>query len=99
MKVGRPVWFCKKLDTPSSSGEEYAAPQKIITRFMYFTVMGKKGASDIIEFGDTSSSELTCIAQPYELWEKHLIMAHYFIVMVLNLMIMKNIMDKMQIML
>jgi len=69
MKIGNSVWYCKKLATPDASGNDYAAPIEIKTRIMYFTVMGKRGGSDIFELGDTTSSELTAIAQPYDLWK------------------------------
>lgn len=64
MKVGRSVWYCKKLENGN-----YAKPKEIVTRFNYFTVMGKSGYSDIIQFGNQISSFLTAIAQPYDAWE------------------------------
>lgn len=64
MKIGQSVWYCKKLKK-----DTYAEPKEIVTRCGYFTVMGKSGYSDIIEFGDQISSYLTAIAQPYEMWE------------------------------
>lgn len=69
MRVGDSVWFCKKLTEPDENGEEFAEPVEIKTRLMYFTVMGKKGFSEIENLGDTTSSSLTAIAQPYELWK------------------------------
>jgi len=69
MRVGDKVWYCKKLATPDAEGNEYSAPIEIKTALHYFTVMGKSGYSDIIEFGDTINSYLTAIAQPYERWE------------------------------
>lgn len=64
MKIGRSVWYCKRL-----KNGEFAKPKEIVTRCGFFTVMGKSGYSDIIEFGDQISSYLTAIAQPYERWE------------------------------
>ncbi len=64
MKIGKSVWYCKKLDNG-----EYDEPVEIVTRCGYFTVMGKSGYNDIIQFGENISSYLTAIAQPYDLWE------------------------------
>lgn len=69
MRVGDSVWFCKKLKQSDENGEEYKAPVEIKTKLMYFTVMGKKGFSEIENLGDTTSSSLTAIAQPYDLWK------------------------------
>lgn len=69
MKIGESVWFCKKLEQEDENGEQFKKPEEIKTRLKYFTVMGKKGTSDIENLGDTSSSSLTCIAQPYDLWK------------------------------
>ena len=64
MKIGRSVWYCKK-----QKDGNYGEPIEIVTRLNYFTVMGKSGHSDIMQFGSQISSYLTAIAQPYELWE------------------------------
>ena len=64
MKIGQSVWYCKKLKK-----DTYGEPIEIRTRCNYFTVMGKSGYSDIIQFGDKITSYLTAIAQPYEMWE------------------------------
>lgn len=69
MKVGDSVWYCRRLKEPDENGEDYSAPIEIKTRFMYFTVMGKMGDSNIAMWGDTTSSVLQAIAQPYRLWE------------------------------
>lgn len=69
MKVGDSVWFCRRLKEPDENGEEYEAPVEIKTKLMYFTVMGKRGFSDIENLGETTSSSLTAIAQPYDLWK------------------------------
>ncbi len=65
MKIGQSVWYCKKLKNGG-----YSEPKQIVTRAGFFTVMGKSGYSDIIEFGNRISSYLTAIAQPYEMWEE-----------------------------
>lgn len=65
MRVGDSVWFCKKLDNG-----QYSAPIEIKTALGYFTVMGKSGYNDIIEFGENISQYLTVIAQPYAKWYK-----------------------------
>lgn len=64
MKIGDSVWFCKKVDK-----SKYSEPVEIVTRCNYFTVMGKSGYNDIIQFGEKISSYLTAIAQPYDLWK------------------------------
>lgn len=64
MKIGRSVWYCKK-----QKNGNYGKPKEIVTRANYFTVMGKSGYSDLIQFGNQVSSFLTAIAQPYEMWE------------------------------
>lgn len=69
MRVGESVWFCKRLRNPDEDGNEFAKPIEIKTKLMYFTVMGKKGFSEIENLGDTSSSSLTAVAQPYDLWK------------------------------
>ena len=69
MRVGESVWFCKRLRNPDEEGNEFAKPIEIKTKLMYFTVMGKKGFSEIENLGDTSSSRLTAVAQPYDLWK------------------------------
>lgn len=69
MRVGESVWWCKK-QAPNENGEvQYAAPEEIKTAFQSFTVMGKSGYSDILEFGENISQYLTAIAQPYEKWQ------------------------------
>ena len=57
MKIGQSVWYCKKLKK-----DTYGEPIEIRTRCNYFTVMGKSGYSDIIQFGDQITSYLTAIA-------------------------------------
>ena len=47
MKVGESVWFCKRLNKPDDDGNEFSQPVEIKTKLMYFTVMGKKGFSEI----------------------------------------------------
>lgn len=69
MRVGDSIWYCKKLDEPDDVGNEFGSPIEVKTALNHFTVMGKSGYSDIIEFGDSVSSYLTAIAQPYARWE------------------------------
>ena len=68
MRVGDSVWVCKKLDEPTEDGQQFAAPVEIKTAFGRFTVMGKSGYNDILEFGENISQYLTAIAQPYAMW-------------------------------
>ncbi len=63
MKVGDSIWYCKK------NGKDYDKPIEVVTQFGYFTVMGKSGYNDIIQFGEKINSYLTVIAQPYNLWK------------------------------
>lgn len=63
MKIGESVWYCKK------NGKNYDEPIEIRTRCNHFTVMGKNGYTDIIQFGEKATSYLTAIAQPYDLWK------------------------------
>lgn len=62
MRVGDSVWYC------TGNNDEFNPPIEIRTRLGHFTVMGKSGYSDIVEFGDKISSYLTAIAQPYRVW-------------------------------
>ena len=68
MKIDEVIWYCKKLNKPDIDGNDYSKPIEIITALHNFTVMGKSGYSDIIEFGENINSYLTAIAQPYEKW-------------------------------
>lgn len=68
MRVGDSVWYCSKLPQPTADGQQFAAPVEIRTAFGRFTVMGKSGYNDILEFGENISQYLTVIAQPYAVW-------------------------------
>lgn len=70
MKIDESVWWCKRLPPDDTNDEvHYAAPVEIKTALRYFTVMGKSGYSDLLEFGENISQYLTAIAQPYETWK------------------------------
>lgn len=68
MRVGESIWYCQKLIQPVEE-QTHSAPIEVVTRFGYFTVMGKSGYEDIIDIGADTSSRLTVIAQPYNTWK------------------------------
>ena len=68
MRVGDSVWYCSKLLKPAADGQQFAKPVEIRTAFGQFTVMGKSGYHDLLEFGVNIRQYLTAIAQPYERW-------------------------------
>ena len=69
MRIGDKVWYCLKLETPDSNGEEYSEAIGVVTRPMHFTVMSKNGYTDIMELGERVKDYLTVIAQPYNAWK------------------------------
>lgn len=68
MKVGLPIWHCKRIYKPNAVIKEYELPNKIVTRFRHLTLQPASGDSDIEEFGENIRQYQNIIAQPYDKW-------------------------------
>ena len=64
MKVGERIWFAKRITEKNAEISNYEAPQPIITRFNYFTVMPatSRGFSEVMRYGEDAENTWTAIA-------------------------------------
>lgn len=68
MRIGEKIYYCSKLSSPDTDGNEYAEPVEIILTLGKFTVMERTGNSVIDRFGLNIDKQMTGIAQPYTVW-------------------------------
>ena len=64
MKIGETIYYCKKID---GEVEEYEAPQKIVTKFNFFTIMPNRAYADIQVYGKDIKKQYTAYAN-YQIW-------------------------------
>lgn len=70
MRVGDSIWYCLRINKDEPKDEPiYGKPIEVKTKFGYCTVIDKSGTSDIMQFGEKTSSYATMILQPYKKWK------------------------------
>lgn len=70
MRVGEPIWHCKRLRKVNAEISEFELPKKYTTRFGYITVQPSGSSySELAEYGEEVKNYRTAIAQPYEKWD------------------------------
>lgn len=64
MRVGKSVWYAKRISPTNSIVEKYDKPIEIVTRFNYFTVMpvASRGLMEVIKSGEALYDTWTATA-------------------------------------
>lgn len=64
MRVGETIWFASRIEKPNATIAEYSAPEKIVTRFNYITVMPatSRGYAEVVKYGEDVQSVWTVVA-------------------------------------
>lgn len=68
MRVGDAIWHCSRIEQINAEVTEFKTPQKIFTRFNYFTVMPatSRGYMEVMKYGEDVDSTWTAIANAQE---------------------------------
>lgn len=67
MRIGASVYHASRIERPNSVTNEYEAPNKIVTRCNYFTVMpaSSRGGLEMLKFGEALFNTWTVTANSW----------------------------------